>query len=116
MKYFWMILAVALLSLVAYAHTSLRASPQAKISFSGGPGDTPETAVVIAGAKNSMEGIGAEYRYLEQKFGRRGVGWQLKRQSLYHQQGKVYDRMELEFKDGSKKTLYFEISEFFGKL
>ena len=38
------------------------------------------------------------------------------RQSVLQQQGKVYDRMDLDLKDGSKKTVFFDISEFFGKL
>ena len=87
-----------------------------KISFKGGPGDTPETAVVISGAPNSMVGIEAEYYFLGKQFGRRNVEWKLKRQSVLNIKGKVYDRMEVELKNGSKKTVFFDISEFFGKL
>jgi hypothetical protein len=87
-----------------------------KITFKGGPGDTPATAVVITGAPNSRVGIDAEYYYLGKKFGQRNVDWKLKRQSVIHEKGKVYDRMDLELKDGSKKTVFFDISEFFGKL
>ena len=90
------------------------AKPQ--ITFKGGPGDTPETAVVILGAPNSMAGIAAEYSYLKKKFGRENVDWNLVRQSVLQQQGKVYDRMDLDLKDGSKKTVFFDIGEFFGKL
>ncbi len=87
-----------------------------KIIFKGGPGDTPETAVVISGAPNSQVGIDAEYYYLMKKFGQPNADWKLKRQSVLHKNGKVYDRMEIELKDGSKKTIFFEITEFFGKL
>ena len=90
--------------------------PNPKITFKGGPGDTPETAVVILGAPNSMAGIAAEYSYLKKKFGRENVDWMLTRQSVLQQKGKVYDRMDLDLKDGSKKTVFFDISEFFGKL
>ena len=87
-----------------------------KITFKGGPGDKPENAVVILGASNSFAGIAAEYNYLRQKFGRRNVDWNLVRQSVLQQQGKVYDRMDLDLKDGSRKTVFFDIGEFFGKL
>ena len=72
--------------------------------------------MVILGARNSVAGISAEYKYLQQKFGRENVDWMLTRQSVLKQKGKVYDRMDLEMKDGSKKTVFFDISEFFGKL
>ena len=87
-----------------------------KISFTGGPGDTTATAVIISGAPNSRVGIDAEYYYLGKKFGQRNVDWKLKRQSVLQEKGKVYDCMEIEMKDGSKKTVFFDITEFFGKL
>ena len=87
-----------------------------KITFQGGPGDSPETAVVISGAPNSRVGIETEYHFLEKKFGQQNVAWKLKRQSVLNQKGKVYDRMDLEMQDGSAKTVFFDISEFFGRL
>ena len=87
-----------------------------KITLKGGPGDTPATAVVISGAPNSRVGIDAEYYYLGKICGQPNVDWKLKRQSVLHDQGKVFDRMDLELKDGSKKTVFFDITEFFGKL
>ena len=100
----------------AYAQPAPEASAKPKITFKGGPGDTPETAVVILGAPNSMAGISAEYDYLGKQFGRRNVDWNLLRQSILNQKGKVYDRMDLDLKDGSRKTVFFDIGEFFGKL
>ncbi len=91
-------------------------SAKPKITFQGGPGDKPETAVVISGAPNSMAGIAAEYDYLGKHFGPQNKFWKLKRQSLLRQDGKIYDRIEIELGDGSKKTVFFDISEFFGKL
>ncbi len=88
---------------------------QSKITFKGDPGDTPETAVVIIGAPNSSAGIAAEYDWLAKKFGQQNVDWRLRRQSVLQDQGKVYDRMELDLKDGSQKTVFFDISDFFGK-
>jgi len=120
MKTFFMVLGVIILGIIlcpsAYAQPAPEQPAKPKITFSGGPGDTPETAVVISGAPNSMAGISAEYYYLEKKFGQRNVDWKLKRQSMRQIKGKIYDRMEIELKDGSRKDVFFDISEFFGKL
>lgn len=103
-------------SQLAYAQPATAQSAKSKITFKGGPGDTPENAVVILGAPDSVEGISAEYSYLEKQFGRQNDDWMLTRQSVLQQNGKVYDRMDLDLKDGTKKTVFFDISEFFGKL
>jgi hypothetical protein len=100
----------------AYAQPASEQPANSKISFKGGPGDSLKTAVVISGAPNSMAGIAAEYYYLKQHLGRQNVDWLLRRQSVVQQDGKVYDRLELDLKGGSRKTVFFDISEFFGKL
>jgi hypothetical protein len=100
----------------ALAQPATKAPAPPHITFKGGPGDTPETAVLISGAPNSIAGIAAEYAYLRKKFGRENVDWNLYRQSVLEQDGKFYDRLELDLKDGSRKTVFFDISEFFGKL
>jgi len=85
-------------------------------TFSGGPGDSMETAVIIKGARNSSDGVQAEYYYLEKKFGRQNVDWKLDRQRLMGKEGKKFDMMMIILKDGAKKNVYFDITEFFGKL
>ena len=109
-------LGVALFCVVMGAPVYAQEAQKPRVTFKGGPGDTTETAVVISGAPNSMVGIDAEYYFLAKQFGRQNVDWRLKRQSVLNQKGKVFDRMDLEMKDGSKKTVFFDISEFFGKL
>ncbi len=115
MKTAVVLLEAILLAALFTAMANAQPAP-ASITFKGGAGDTPETAVVIAGATNSMQGIAAEYRYLRQKFGRENADWYLFRQSVVQQGGRIYDRMELRLQDGSPKTVFFDISEFFGKL
>ncbi|MDP3182922.1 MAG: hypothetical protein Q8M54_08925 [Desulfobaccales bacterium] len=100
----------------AMAQPSGASTPKPKIIFSGGPGDSFETAVIIKGAPNSQVGIAAEYYYLEKKFGQPKADWKLLRQKLLHKDGKHYDLMQIQLKDGAKKDIYFDITEFFGKL
>ena len=85
------------------------------VEYAGGDGSSKEKAIIIKGAASSMEGIAAEYQYLSDRFGVRGSDWSLELQSLVQEKGKSYDVMNLLLKDGSKLTLYFDISEFFGK-
>lgn len=83
------------------------------VTFSGGNGSSFEKAIIVK-AKNSTDGIGAEYKYLDQKYGRRGVDWQLIQQSLSHKNNKPFDVLKIKYK-GKVVNVYFEISSFFGK-
>ncbi len=107
--------AVIQLPFEAQAQAQKEEAARPKITLSGGPGDTMATAIVIKGAKSSQDGIPAEYYFLEKKYGKMQVDWKLSRQSLMHQDGKHYDLMQIELKDGTKKEVYFDITEFFGK-
>jgi len=88
---------------------------QTTVAFEGGPGDSPETAVIIRGATNGVAGVEAEYRYLREKFGQQNRDWHLTRQALMRKGDRMFDVMHLELADGSKRTLYFDITEFFRK-
>ena len=122
-KSFATLMAALLLLTFGVIHLPFEAQAQApkeeparpKITLSGGPGDTMATAIVIKGAKSSQDGIPAEYYFLEKKFGKMQVDWKLSRQELLNQDGKHYDLMRIELKDGTKKDVYFDITEFFGK-
>lgn len=85
------------------------------VTFSSDSGDSKEHAVKIHGAANEMDGIRAEYLYLSQKFGQKGKDWSLAIQSLVEDKdtGKVYDRMDIDLPDQTRRTIYFEITEFF---
>ncbi|MGB9721581.1 MAG: hypothetical protein ACPL28_08900 [bacterium] len=78
-------------------------------------GESFEDAIIILDTNNTMEGVNAEYEYLTKKFGVQGRDWRLVQQSLVPYGGKQYDRMEIEFADRTKKTVYFDITSFFGK-
>jgi hypothetical protein len=61
-----------------------------------------------------MEGIRAEYQYIEQLYGPRGSAWTLILQSLLFVNEKPIDKMDIKLADGIDITLYFDISSFFG--
>jgi hypothetical protein len=104
---------------VAAAQTAAPHRGQAaksQISFSGGPGDTLETAVVITGAANSIAGIAAETKYLEKRFGRHNRDWELTRKATFQKDDNYFDRVDIELKNHTTKTIFFDITKFFGKL
>lgn len=83
----------------------------AAIRYEGGDGGSIETAVTIKHAKDDLMGTKAEYVWLKQT----SPGSKLVSQHLLHEGGKTFDRMELTTTDGSTRTIYFDISDSFGK-
>lgn len=105
------LIALPLLCLSAPAYSSIPTPTPAAVSFAGGDGISLTKAVVILGATEST-GVHAEYVWLGQHY----PGWKGTNQSLLNQDGKVYDVMDFTLPDGSKHTIYFDITDYFGKL
>ncbi|KGM32968.1 hypothetical protein P409_18380 [Inquilinus limosus MP06] len=78
--------------------------------YSGGPGDRPETAIVIA-ASGEIDGVKAEYDYIRERL----PGWQPAGQSLVNTGERLYDRLELVNAAGARKVVYSDISGWVGK-
>ena len=84
------------------------------ISFEGGPGDSKENAVVIY-APDTILGVLCEYQYVGNQCGIRNRDWKLHMQSLISGNGKNYDVLDIEMKDGTRRSFYFDITDFYGK-
>ncbi len=63
------------------------------ISFNGGKGLSKEKAIIILGAENEMEGVDAEYNWLEQKFGE----WEMFDQTLLDDRNRQFDILKIKF-------------------
>jgi hypothetical protein len=85
------------------------------ITYKDGNGSTKAEAVVILGAKNEMEGVDAEYNWIEEKFGKQNIGWELNDQELRDEGIKQYDILRIKFPSGETTELWFDISAFYGK-
>jgi hypothetical protein len=94
------------------AKMSLNDKPE--IIFTGGSGDSREEAIVIKNAPNHLAGVQAEYLYLQEKFGERDVHWKLFMQAKLKGE-KPVDWLVIRLIDGTTKSIYFDISELFGK-
>jgi hypothetical protein len=82
--------------------------------FSGGNGDSLESAVVIHAA-DSLSGVTAEYKYVTSKCGERRREWDLHEQKMVGHNGKPHDVFVVKLSNGQFRTFYFDVSNFFGK-
>lgn len=79
--------------------------------FAGGDGGSMAQAVAIKNAKNEMEGVDAEAKWIAKVH----PGWLKGSQALLTRNGKAYDRIEYRTPDGKTATIFFDITGFFGK-
>jgi hypothetical protein len=76
------------------------------------PGTSFETAIVLEGATNTLNGIAAEHAYTRKHY----PGWRWQTQGLMSTGGRHYDVIQMIGPKGDTKTIYFEITDWFGKL
>ena len=81
----------------------------------GGPGDTPQTAIVIKKTPRGLSAAGAETTLLRKWFGVRGENWTMKRQAMVQVGDRTYDTYEVVLTNGSERTLYFDVTEWLSR-
>lgn len=81
------------------------------IQYKGGDGSSIEKAVIILNTKSDVEGVDAEWRYLDSHY----KGWHLDEQTLIFEKDGQYDIMTIKLSDGTKKELWFDITNFYGR-
>jgi len=79
-------------------------------SAAPGDGSSFETAVIIREHTESA-GVNAEYAWLRQNY----PGYKLQKQALVQNKGVPYDVLDIITGNGEQKSIYFNISGFFGK-
>lgn len=67
--------------------------------------------MIIKNAKSETEGIEAESKWIDKVH----PGWKKGEQSLLGGERRNYDRIEYTTPKGEMKTIYFDITDFFGK-
>lgn len=82
-----------------------------QIQFLGGDGSSLAQAILIHGAKGEVDGVQSEYDWLAQN----RPGWRAKAQALIVNGARKYDVLHIA--KGSQSTdLFFDITEYFGKM
>ncbi len=85
------------------------------VSYSKNEGKSIEDAIIITDVNDHFAGIDAEYRFIENKFGERGISWKLIKQELLNEKQQVFDRITIQLTDQTVVSLYFDLTAFFGK-
>ncbi len=71
-----------------------------------------EDPIRISGISTNFEAISAEYKYLNQKYGERGVDWKLLRQALVNDpNGPICDILYIELTDGTNIEVWIDITD-----
>jgi hypothetical protein len=84
------------------------------ITFTGS--GTKANPIQISGVSTNFEAVRAEYEYLNQRYGKRGVDWKLERQVLIQITDKrMCDVLHIDLADGTKVKLWFDVTPYFGK-
>lgn len=92
------------------------ATPQAPtLTFKGGSGDTPATAVIIAGVPDYVAVVDGEYLYLGKTFGKQDQAWRVVKKDVYQHDDQVYDVITIEFPKEVRQQVFFDISKYFKK-
>ena len=91
--------------------SELKGHPTVRITLEGGDGSSVEKAVIIKAPDNFI-GVRVEYAWIKKNC----PGWQLEKQSAFKAGNKIYDKMEFRTPDGQRKTIFFDITDFYGKL
>ena len=81
----------------------------------GGPGDTPQTAIVIKKTPRGLSAAGAETMLLRKWFGEQGTNWTMKRQEMMQLDGRTYDTYEVVLTDGSERRLFFDVTDWLSR-
>jgi hypothetical protein len=92
-------------------HSTAPSGNQSSASGSSQEGTSYETAIVIK-EKSETAGVAAEYKWIREHY----PGSRNKGQGLQTVKGKSYDVLTIETAGGETKTIYFDISNFFGHL
>ncbi|MCP5560569.1 MAG: hypothetical protein H7A55_22740 [Verrucomicrobiaceae bacterium] len=83
--------------------------------FSGGNGTSFDDAIVIH-TKSSIIGIPLERRKLAELYGTEGADCTLEQRYSTSEKGRSFDVYDIRFKSGTTASVYFDITNFFGKM
>jgi len=81
------------------------------IQYKGGNGSTKEEAVIILGAESELEGVDAEFEFIQSLH----TNFELDSQTFLDEGNKKYDILTVRLPGGTKEDIWFDISDFYGR-
>jgi hypothetical protein len=92
------------------------ASTSNEITYGGGDGETIVEAVIVHGANNDLAGTIAEFQWLTERFGHKDIDWQLETHAHGRINDKEIDTIVIRLPSGAQTTIYFDVTESFGRM
>ena len=83
--------------------------------YSSNSGVSIKDAIAITGTTHHLEGIQAEYNYIERKYGIRWKDWHLVNRRFFADSNRKYDHFVIRLTNGRTVEIYFDITDFYGK-
>lgn len=71
---------------------------------------------MIINAATTSVGVPAEYAYIEKKYGKKGIEWDVS--SRFHGEGdngRAFETFIIKLKSGTEVSIHFDIESFYGK-
>ncbi|TXT55370.1 MAG: hypothetical protein BAJATHORv1_40281 [Candidatus Thorarchaeota archaeon] len=84
------------------------------VSFIG-EGASINDPIRIVDVVTHFEAIDAEYHLLRELHGKKDEDWFLIKQTLLSEQGRYIDVLDIQLADGTLMSIFFDITEFWGK-
>ena len=82
--------------------------------YGEGDGSSEEEAIKV-NATDSFLGVAVESKLLEERFGKSGADWKAEIKMLTsNAAGQHFDKIIIRLNDGTERTIFFDISSFFG--
>ena len=81
------------------------------IQYKGGDGSSKEKAIIILGAESELEGVDAEFEFIQRLYS----DFELDNQTFIGEEDKKYDLLTIKLSDGTKKDIWFDITDFYGR-
>jgi len=81
------------------------------IQYKGGSGSSEQDAVIILGTESELEGVDAEYEFIQSPY----EHFELDSQTFLEKENKKYDILTIKLPGGAKKDIWFDISDFYGR-
>lgn len=79
------------------------------IQYKGGSGSSEQETVIILGAESELEGVDAEYEFIQSLY----EDFELDSQTFLEKGNKKYDILTVKLSGGTKKDIWFDISDFY---
>ena len=81
------------------------------IQYKGGNGSSKEKAIIILGAESELEGVDAEFEFIKHLYN----DFELDNQTFISEEDMKYDLLTIKLSDGTKKEVWFDITDFYGR-